>query len=1232
MLKFILDDIWSMYTISPDPTSGTPTLRDTCAALLSHTLSSSDIIPGHAGFTLHSRLANPLRQTVTNFQLITTALAQAVVVDSVDLCIVLGPTTVDWKVTLAWDRIIKQLADVVQLVETSCVAQPVQLHQAARQTASASRMQPSVSVTHATSPSIAASWWMAPGTPYKSSKSFFTDMSKASRVSLAKRPLACGPVGGVGEAFIERFPDAPASRHALPITHAPTIVPHSSIQQSRTTNMSAPPVPVTSTAPAPIVFASIKPTGSIPQRDFPARQASRVVEDVLDNGATCRMESALTDRVTTKGSVSSRAKTPSTHETPFPSDERDRKTRLVEYAPRREVPSRRVGCAVEEVLDNATRRADTTSIDQSAVLARIVAEKGLGYKEKDTHKPACSSSSTDWCSTARIPSLPASSSSSADAASTWRSTRITLPMSTASSWHSKGASSTNGSCPDTARDSQGVTGSSPLKSAVDRGHIRDGISEAGSDKKEALTVGKILLKTMVAAPHPRILCVPQGLDLAELVWPAIRGEDELRREQREAAAAARHVNTLQGEQGLVYAPSLPSAQAHTSRSSKPTSLICSIVSIAATKETVESAGLEERSPARSRGGLAEEDGATKCRSDELQKKGQISIVRDLNTKGLTGSFIQVNPSFPTPAVATTLAADKKVADAEGLVKVNTPPCSFEEISQRNEGDKQADAPLLSTDVLLDPKHPAIVLEEEHIADLEPGGQERGADTVRATEERDTRHAVMATHRESLAAEDSAQVGQGRGDDPISAMRSISTARGQGGLGHAPHLPSASFRVPGPPPCADSLVLLDVSESIPAAVKRRASTPDGPLSSASKSTADTARVSITSDVGLKKLTNALTTLCAIHSPSPSLPHAAKAPLRAKDHIDCFARRARIWPRRENDVREEDCGVDVTENPARRYYISIGEASRAKRRTSDAAQTVREKYLTATLASARKRSFDVRAGVPVMQVTAQMVYSAEPAIEAGELDERLGTAIQQLANPCTEIPLTLDPQPKTLIAHEELCATEAGGLKEPLVQAAQFSNGTHRNKTQFKSKIFALVSAIIWTPKNSYLEHPLGGESTPYREWAREGIGMRHLIFELQAQARDFNFGLQYFLEHTKDIEIKRRRCRNRNSARGTFYSRVAQGSAEKIQIRDDQAPQIRSFQARERRPVVRVRGWVGIGAERTTSRRESGTARPLVWLRWLRPWNQTAASVTFRLSLSFTHRLLLARSSPRWGGF
>jgi hypothetical protein len=124
---------------------------------------------------------------------------------------------------------------------------------------------------------------------------------------------------------------------------------------------------------------------------------------------------------------------------------------------------------------------------------------------------------------------------------------------------------------------------------------------------------------------------------------------------------------------------------------------------------------------------------------------------------------------------------------------------------------------------------------------------------------------------------------------------------------------------------------------------------------------------------------------------------------------------------------------------------------------------------------------------------MVYSAKPAIEAGELDERLGTAIQQLANPCTEIPLTLDPQPKTLIAHEELCATEAGGLKEPLVQAAQFSNGTHRNKTQFKSKIFALVSAIIWTPKNSYLEHPLGGESTPYREWAREGIGMRHLIF-------------------------------------------------------------------------------------------------------------------------------------------
>ncbi|KAJ7510341.1 hypothetical protein B0H11DRAFT_2415429 [Mycena galericulata] len=40
------------------------TLRDTCVALLNHPLSSSDIVPALAGFSLHPRLAEPLREVI----------------------------------------------------------------------------------------------------------------------------------------------------------------------------------------------------------------------------------------------------------------------------------------------------------------------------------------------------------------------------------------------------------------------------------------------------------------------------------------------------------------------------------------------------------------------------------------------------------------------------------------------------------------------------------------------------------------------------------------------------------------------------------------------------------------------------------------------------------------------------------------------------------------------------------------------------------------------------------------------------------------------------------------------------------------------------------------------------------------------------------------------------------------------------------------------------------------
>ncbi|KAJ7767593.1 hypothetical protein B0H14DRAFT_2633026 [Mycena olivaceomarginata] len=54
-----LSTIWANYIISPDPSSGTPSLHDACLALTKHSLQPVDIVSLGAGFTLHPELAQP---------------------------------------------------------------------------------------------------------------------------------------------------------------------------------------------------------------------------------------------------------------------------------------------------------------------------------------------------------------------------------------------------------------------------------------------------------------------------------------------------------------------------------------------------------------------------------------------------------------------------------------------------------------------------------------------------------------------------------------------------------------------------------------------------------------------------------------------------------------------------------------------------------------------------------------------------------------------------------------------------------------------------------------------------------------------------------------------------------------------------------------------------------------------------------------------------------------------
>ncbi|KAJ7445943.1 hypothetical protein B0H11DRAFT_1930290 [Mycena galericulata] len=460
-----LDLIWSTYTISPDPQSGTPTLHDTCTALLSYpTLSSSDLIPGPAGFTLHPRLAKPLHDIIPVVQSLTINLGlPAVFVDSVDLKLVFGPTSMDWRATLAWARVVRQLAEALRLVETCC-ADPSRLDQATRRAtlASPTWVQPSVSATPSKAPAD-ASWWtspMAPPTPFKSTKRFFKDLvghTAPLESAPVVRPepnilfrLGAGPMSSVGDAFVRKFGNVPALDYS---TSAPNVAPASRSHPSDAFELPA-------VAWSPSAHAA-RPASSAPRREVPSRQVGRTVEEFLDNDATCRAESAPTDggvvlaKSVTKGLAIKQKQWLGTHKSIVAAPARRasspiilsqqspppallvstpiaRIARPVESAPAREVHERLAG-RVQEVLDSgATRRVETVLADgRDPVRGSDMKQKG----SMGTHRCASPSASPDWRATVRAPSSsPSSRPSTADSFISWRSTRTTSPASTASSW------------------------------------------------------------------------------------------------------------------------------------------------------------------------------------------------------------------------------------------------------------------------------------------------------------------------------------------------------------------------------------------------------------------------------------------------------------------------------------------------------------------------------------------------------------------------------------------------------------------------------------------------------------------------------------------------------------------------------------------------------------------------------------------------------------------------------
>ncbi|KAJ7429683.1 hypothetical protein B0H11DRAFT_2265089 [Mycena galericulata] len=126
MSDSLMHSIWSKYTISPEP--GMSTLRDTCVALLNHSLSSSDLVPALAGVAFHPWLAEPLREVIPALKhLLYAAMQHREALFDYDhsdfrLATILGLRAEE--VAGAWGRLKQKLASIMKCIEHICERHP----------------------------------------------------------------------------------------------------------------------------------------------------------------------------------------------------------------------------------------------------------------------------------------------------------------------------------------------------------------------------------------------------------------------------------------------------------------------------------------------------------------------------------------------------------------------------------------------------------------------------------------------------------------------------------------------------------------------------------------------------------------------------------------------------------------------------------------------------------------------------------------------------------------------------------------------------------------------------------------------------------------------------------------------------------------------------------------------------------------------------------------------------
>ncbi|KAJ7437841.1 hypothetical protein B0H11DRAFT_2359457 [Mycena galericulata] len=228
-----LDWIWSLYTTSPDPSSGMSTLRDTCVALLNCPLTSSSFIPAIAGLALHPSVAEPFREVFPILKHLMYSAAQHHGAaqplfdrDHVDfrLVTIIGVQQDDAEA--AWGRLSQKVADAMEYIQELCALEEmsVSAHSRVAKVLPLSSRGPHGTLSRSAAPSI---------------NSAMESIVHSSRAALAP---------------IHPAASSPSSSHRSH-TH------------------------------------SVCPVGqSILRREFPSRQAGRTVEEFHDKGAAGRVE------------------------------------------------------------------------------------------------------------------------------------------------------------------------------------------------------------------------------------------------------------------------------------------------------------------------------------------------------------------------------------------------------------------------------------------------------------------------------------------------------------------------------------------------------------------------------------------------------------------------------------------------------------------------------------------------------------------------------------------------------------------------------------------------------------------------------------------------------------------------------------------------------------------------------------------------------------------------------